>query len=98
MGLAVLASATHLVPSVGPGGPHTHGDQRVLLGRGGSARLVLADIGIGALVIGYPTGLEPLTVAGLALVAAALGSTTVLIAVAVIRGLTDARRSGTLRA
>jgi hypothetical protein len=37
-------------------------------------------------------------VAGLALLLAALGSTTALIGVAVISGLSDARRSGTLRA
>ena len=98
MGLAVLASATHLVPSIGPGGPHAHGRQRVLLGRGGRARLLAADAGIGALALGHPMAVEPLTVAGLALLLAALGSTTALIGLAVISGLSDARRSGTLRA
>lgn len=97
MGLAVLASATHLVPSVGPGGPHAHAGQRVLLGRGGAIRLLLADVGIAALVVGYPAGLEPLSVVGIALMVAALASTTALIGVAVVQGLADGRRHGTLR-
>jgi hypothetical protein len=98
MGLAVLASATHLVPSVGPGGPHAHSAQRVLLGRGGWARLIAADLGIAALVVGYPMGFEPLSAIGVVLVGTALIATTVLVGIAVAQGLTDARRNGTLRA
>jgi nitrite reductase (NO-forming) len=98
MGLALLASATHLVPSVGPGGPHAHAAQRVLLGRGGAARLVIGDLGIALLVVGYPTGFDALSQLGTALLAATLLSTTVLVAIAVVRGAADARRSGTLRA
>ena len=98
MGLAVLASATHLVPSIGPGGPHAHTAQRVLLGRGGLARLMAADLGIAALVAGHPLGLERLSALGLVSLGAALLATTVLIGIAVFRGARDARRSGTLRA
>ena len=98
MGLAVLASATHLVPSVGPGGPHMHGEQRRLLGRAGLARLIVADIGIALLVIGYPGGVDALNATGLTLVGIAVLSTTALIGVAVVRGAADARERGTLRA
>ena len=97
MGLALLASATHLVPSVGPGGPHAHTDQRRLLGRGGAARLAIADLGIAALVAGATLGLPTLEAAGVLLAAVALLATTALIAVAVARGIADARRSDTLR-
>lgn len=95
MGLALLASATHLVPSVGPGGPLEHARQRALLGRLGTVRLVLADVGIVALAVGHPWDLPVLTAAGLALVALTLLGTTALVAVAVGSGLRDARRSGT---
>jgi len=98
MGLAVLSSATHLVPSVGPGGPHAHAAQRVLLGWAGAARLVLADAGIALLVVGYPTGVDALAIVGTALLGITLLSTTVLVAIAVVRGAADARHSGTLRA
>lgn len=98
MGLAVLASATHLVPSVGPGGPHEHARQRVLLGRSGTLRLVLADVGIAALVLGHPQDIALLTATGMVLVGATLAATAVLVAVAVGSGLRDAHRNGTLRA
>ncbi len=55
-GLAVLASATHLVPAVGPGDPAAHARQRQLLGRWAVARLVAADLGVAALALGLPTG------------------------------------------
>jgi hypothetical protein len=97
MGLAVLASATHLVPSVGPGGPHEHGRQRALLGQAGMVRLLAADVGIALLVIGYPMGRDLLTAAGIALVALTTAATAALILVAVVRGAADARRDGTLR-
>ena len=97
MGLAVLASATHLVPSVGPGGPHEHGRQRALLGQAGRIRLLTADVGIGLLVIGYPLGSDPLAAAGITLVVLATAATAALIMVAVARGAADARREGTLR-
>lgn len=97
MGLAVLASATHLVPSVGPGGPRAHTAQRVLLGRGGALRLALADIGIALLVVGYPVAAGVLPAIGAALLGTTVLSTTILIAVAVVRGARDARGSGTLK-
>ena len=64
VGLAVLASATHLIPAIGPGDPATHGRQRTLLGRAATGRLVALDAGIAALSVGVPLRLDPLVVGG----------------------------------
>ena len=97
MGLALLASATHLVPSVGPGGPAAHAAQRALLGRGGAARLVAAVTGIGALAVGHPLGLGVFVVLGWALMLIAVVGTVGLIGAAIVAGARDARASDTLR-
>jgi hypothetical protein len=79
-GSAVLASATHLVPAIGPGDPGIHARQRALLGWAAGWRLAALDAGVGALSIGIPLGLVPLTTAGAGLGAVAFGATAVLIA------------------
>jgi nitrite reductase (NO-forming) len=91
MGLAVLASATHLVPSVGPGDPHEHGRQRVLLGRWGGTRLVLADAGVAGLTAGLVLTVDELTAAALLVVVAALGLTAGLLLAAVVSGIRNVR-------
>ncbi len=96
VGLAVLASATHLVPAIGPGDPAAHARQRRDLGRLGGTRLVAADVGIAALSLGIPLGLSALIVTGLLLAGISLGSTTLLLALAVVHGLRSARASGNL--
>ncbi|MFV2062423.1 MAG: hypothetical protein ACC726_02775 [Chloroflexota bacterium] len=93
MGLAILASATHLVPAVGPGDRHAHARQRHILGRGAAVRLVGANIGIGAVALGLPWGLHLLVAAGMVAVAVALGATALLIGAAVTVGLRDVRRA-----
>ncbi len=81
VGLTVLASATHLVPAIGPGDPAAHARQRVMLGRWATVRLVAADAGIALSAVGLlPVGGDlasslgvPLAGAGLALAGLALG-------------------------
>lgn len=82
VGLAVVASATHLVPAVGPGGPAAHARQRAILGQASMARLVAANGGVAAFSLGIPLGLDLLVAAGLVLVAAALGGSVFLLAAA----------------
>jgi nitrite reductase (NO-forming) len=94
VGLTILASATHLVPSVGPGHPIAHARQRQILGHRGAARLVAADLGIAALSAGLPLRSDPLVLAGALLVAVALAATGALIAWAIAVGLRDPGLTG----
>jgi nitrite reductase (NO-forming) len=96
VGLAVLASATHLVPAIGPGDPAAHTRQRVLLGHLGGTRLLVADAGIASLALGIPASLHGLVVAGMLLAGLSLGGTAVLLVASVIAGLRSARRAGNL--
>lgn len=91
VGLAIVASATHLLPSVGPGDPPAHARQRRLLGRGATVRLVAANAGAALLAIGLPLPSAPLAAAGLALVTIGIGGTIALLVGAVATG--SARRS-----
>jgi len=68
----LVASWTHLLPSIGPGGPVAHAIQRTLLGRAASARLVALNLGAALVAIGWPTGIAPLAAAGVALAAVAV--------------------------
>jgi nitrite reductase (NO-forming) len=87
MGLAVLASATHLVPAVGPGDSTAHARQRRILGRFAPPRLVAANAGIVAVSIGLALELDILASVGIVTVAVMLGATAVLLIVAVSSGL-----------
>lgn len=60
VGLAIVASATHLLPAIGPGDQATHARQRRRLGRWATARLALIDAGVGALTVGIALGVDPL--------------------------------------
>lgn len=86
-GLALLASATHLIPAVGPGGPIDHAAQRVLLGRWATARLILLEGGVAGLAIGLPFDLPVVAGVGVALIAIGLAATVALLARAIGRGL-----------
>jgi nitrite reductase (NO-forming) len=86
VGLAVLASATHLVPAVGPGDPAAHARQRGILGRLSIVRLVTANAGTAALAIGLPLGIDGLVAAGALLVTGTLVVTAGLIIAAISRG------------
>ncbi len=91
-GSAVLASATHLVPAIGPGDPSVHARQRALLGRAAGWRLAVLDAGVGALSLGIPLGVGPLTAAGAILGTVAFGATAALIARAAWAGAHPLRR------
>lgn len=94
IGLAILASATHLVPAVGPGDPIAHARQRVILGRAAAARLVLANLGIAGLSVGLLFGQGQLAVVSLLLAAGAFGMTALLAARAIAIGLAGASQRG----
>ena len=84
---AVLASATHLLPAVGPGGPIEHERQRQLLGSAATARLLVLTIGTALLSIGLPLDSGGAILAGTVLVATGLGATVALLVAAVRVGL-----------
>ncbi|MCY7419175.1 MAG: hypothetical protein LH650_11890, partial [Chloroflexi bacterium] len=69
IGLTILASATHLVPAVGPGDQAVHWRQRRLLGRFPVLRLLAIDAGTAALGLGLPLHSGASTVVGIVLVA-----------------------------
>ena len=87
VGLAIVASATHLLPAIGPGDPTTHARQRQHLGRWALMRLVLLNAGVLALAIGLPVGPDPLVVFGAVLVALGLGITAALLGTAIGMGV-----------
>jgi nitrite reductase (NO-forming) len=87
VGIAVLASATHLLPAVGPGDPVVHGRQRALLGRQSVIRLALLDLGVATLSLGIPLGVPILVASGSTLAGAGLLATALLLGGAVTLGV-----------
>jgi hypothetical protein len=85
----LLASWTHLLPSIGPGGPAGHARQRAVLGRLAAPRLVALNAGVGLLWAGWSgwagawTAAAPL---GGALVGATVAVSVVLAGVALRAG------------
>lgn len=94
MGLAVLASATHLVPAVGPGDPVAHERQRHVLGRAAALRLIVANGGVAALSLGAALRVDLLLLGGLVLLGLALGATATLLVAAIRIGLASGGRAG----
>jgi hypothetical protein len=68
----LMASWTHLLPSIGPGTPVQHGRQRTILGRVATPRLLALNGGVALLAIGWPTGIAWAAAAGGVLVTAAV--------------------------
>ena len=68
----LIASWTHLLPSIGPGGPREHGIQRTVLGRAATPRLVALNLGAMLLAVGWPLGIGVLAGAGALLAAGAV--------------------------
>ncbi len=87
VGLAILASATHLVPAVGPGDQVAHARQRRMLGQFANARLIAANVGTACLAIGLPLRLDGVGTAGALFVAATLAGTGALVIAAISTGL-----------
>lgn len=90
IGQAIVASATHLVPAVGPGDQAAHGRQRAILGWAATTRLVVANAGVGAVWVGVTLGLGELAAAGVALVALAFAAAAFLLARAIGIGMARA--------
>jgi hypothetical protein len=74
----LMASWTHLVPSIGPGGPVVHSRQRVVLGRAATPRLAALNGGTALLAVGWPMGVATLVTLGAALAATATVATVAL--------------------
>ncbi len=91
LGLAVLASATHLVPAVGPGDAAAHARQRISLGRWALLRLAGANGGIVLATLGLAVGLDAVTALGTLLLGVALLLTVILLIAAVAAGIRDLR-------
>lgn len=81
----LMASWTHLLPSIGPGGPPDHARQRIVLGRIATARLVALNGGAALLAVGWPGGLPALALTGGLLAGGAVVS-SVALALAALRG------------
>lgn len=84
---AIVASATHLLPAVGPGGPTEHARQRDVLGRFAVPRLVLLNVGTALLAAGGVLEAEAVALEGDAVVlrseAVVLGPDAVVLAGAI---------------
>jgi nitrite reductase (NO-forming) len=94
----LLGALSHLLPAVGPGTPEAHAEQRRVLGRAATGRLVCWNAGVGLLTLGLAVGGDGLSAGagspanGAALmafgglgIAAASGASTVLLLVAALR-------------
>lgn len=75
---ALVASWTHLLPSIGPGGPVEHAAQRTILGRAAGPRLVALNLGAALVAIGWPASVWPMLAAGAAIAAAAVVASAAL--------------------
>lgn len=84
--LTIVASATHLIPAIGPGDPAAHGRQRHLLGRAANARLAVINLGVALVSAGLILGSQTATQVGIVGLAGGLGATAVLIGAAIRMG------------
>ncbi|HEX5240590.1 MAG TPA: hypothetical protein VFW20_06290 [Candidatus Limnocylindrales bacterium] len=98
VGLALLASATHLLPAVGPGDPPAHARQRIVLGQLALPRLLALDLGIALVTLGQLAASALLATAGLLLLALGFAATAVLLASAATIGLRWSRSRGSVGA
>ena len=89
--IALVASATHLLPAVGPGGPAEHARQRRLLGTFALSRLAALDAGVALLMAGALLEADGVAWAGAVLVAVGLGLSIALLVGAVAIGLRRGR-------
>jgi nitrite reductase (NO-forming) len=90
--LALLASATHLLPAVGPGDLAAHARQRQVLGRLAVPRLLALDLGVALLTVGQLTGWSVALPVGLGLLGLGVAATAALLGSAVRTGLQWTRR------
>jgi hypothetical protein len=90
--LAILASATHLVPAVGPGDQSAHARQRAILGGAAGVRLIVLDVGVVGLSTGVLLDRPEAVAAGTLLISAGLAISIALFVRAIAVGL-EPRRS-----
>lgn len=81
---ALVASWSHLLPSIGPGDPPVHARQRRLLGRAALARLLSLNLGTALLAVGLPADVPAASIAGTLLVGASVGTSLALAAAALL--------------
>lgn len=74
----LVASWTHLLPSIGPGGPVEHAVQRVILGRAAAPRLGALNLGAALVAVGWPLGLGAVVAVGAALAGASVVASAAL--------------------
>ncbi|MDQ3127092.1 MAG: hypothetical protein M3Q66_01360 [Chloroflexota bacterium] len=86
LGLALLGSATHLLPAVGPGDQAAHARQRSVLGRWPAARLIGANAGVAGVALGWPLRIDAVAIAGALALIGSLAATTILLAAAILTG------------
>jgi nitrite reductase (NO-forming) len=85
-GVAVVASASHLLPSVGPGDQAAHARQRTVLGTAGTARLVALDAGLLLWFLGVVTEADAVLTVGAVVTGIAFAATLALLAGAILVG------------
>jgi hypothetical protein len=81
---ALVASWSHLLPSIGPGDPPAHARQRRLLGRVASARMLGLNLGTAFLAVGLPADLPGASIVGVLLVGASVGTSLALAGAALL--------------
>lgn len=90
----LVGSMTHLIPTIGPGSPARHATQRRLLATAANLRLVVLNSGAVLLTVGSAAdaGGTTLMTTGVIAVVAAIGSTLLLVALAIRSGPVGAGR------
>lgn len=68
---ALMGAWSYVVPAVGPGSVHSHLLQRITLGRAGTIRPLILNVGVLLMVVGQLAGSATLVTVGLALAALA---------------------------
>ena len=76
----LVGAWTHLLPTIGPGDPVLHAEQRRILGRGSNARLALWQVGTAVLAIGVVADVAAIAVAGGLTVGGVVVASVVLLA------------------
>ena len=84
----LIGAWTHLLPAIGPGDPARHAQQRILLSRWGTSRLIGLNVGCLALWLGSVGAWPEVTAAGGLLSALSVAASLALFARAAIRSAT----------
>jgi nitrite reductase (NO-forming) len=88
---AIVGSAAHLLPAIGPGSPPAHRALRVALGRWTVARLAALNGGAALLTLGMLEGIGSATALGVVLAIVGVGTTVLLASAAIARSARGAQ-------